>query len=780
VRVSDGSLVAERSFAITVANVAPTLTVTGAATVAEGATYTITLGATDPGADTISEWTIAWGDGTTETVAGATTSVNHVYATDGSYVVQVSAQDEDGSYAAAPLNVTVTNVNVAPVADAQSVATDEDTALAIQLSGSDADGGTLSYAIATPPVHGTLSGFNAATGQVTYTPDADYFGPDSFEFTVSDGQGGAATAVVSIDVRSVNDAPVLAALSNQFLASGGALSIQLIGSDPDVGDVLTYTLLTGPAGMTLDADTGLLAWTAPQVGAFTVYPVAVQVSDGQGGTALRNFDVVVDSDVLQVVSFTPTETGFKIRFNQSFDASRINLYGPAAVNLGTADLSLLRSNGTAVAGSVVLDDDARGLTFVRTGGVLPTGTYTVRLESRSSAFVDLQGRLLDGDLDGTAGGHYLNTFAVTGGRAVLGIGELARGPGQALSAPYGSTTLPITLGNAAGAERVEFTLAYDAALLNISAASLGRGLPAGSSIVSSFAAPGRLHVVVTLGSALGSGTVELVRLTGTVPVGATYGGMHVLDLQSVEINDGAIAARDDDGLHLAAYVGDANGDRRHSRNDLDVIRRVLNGRASGFEAYPLADPVLVGDTGGNGVITSRDLSLLLREFTGRRLSPIPDIPRLPGAGAAPAAANLGPLTQRSALNVDDYINALAGRSEIGNAGPAPAPLAVAALDSTPVEAPARTAAPAVASQVVVESAAAGDNGVAAPATVPSTSQPVINFAGTASGSPLLGSQYGGSSNAWMAQWLAGRDQDDVRHRNDWKISVPVQRINLRF
>jgi len=100
---------------ITVANVAPTLDASGAASVNEGATYTLALSATDPGADTISQWDIDWGDGSAvETLPGTATQATHVYA-DGpnSYTIQADATDEDGTYSAAAVNVTVDNV--APV-----------------------------------------------------------------------------------------------------------------------------------------------------------------------------------------------------------------------------------------------------------------------------------------------------------------------------------------------------------------------------------------------------------------------------------------------------------------------------------------------------------------------------------------------------------------------------------------------------------------------------------------------------------------------------------------
>ena len=70
------------------------------------------------------------------------------------------------------------------------------------------DGGALtSYAVTTPPTHGTLSG---TAPNLTYTPAADYNGPDSF-IAVSDGTATGAEATVSILVTGVNDAPVAAA-----------------------------------------------------------------------------------------------------------------------------------------------------------------------------------------------------------------------------------------------------------------------------------------------------------------------------------------------------------------------------------------------------------------------------------------------------------------------------------------------------------------------------------------------------------------------------------------
>ena len=85
---------------------------------------------------------------------------------------------------AATVSITVTAGNDAPVADDQAVTTAEDTAAAITLTGSDLDGDSLTFSVVSGPANGTLSGVAPA---LTYTPNADFNGSDSFTFISNDG-----------------------------------------------------------------------------------------------------------------------------------------------------------------------------------------------------------------------------------------------------------------------------------------------------------------------------------------------------------------------------------------------------------------------------------------------------------------------------------------------------------------------------------------------------------------------------------------------------------------
>src|SRR5262249_6691476 len=114
-----GTYKAGNTVTLNVANVAPTLTLSGTATVNENSTYTLNLAHTDPGTDTISKWTITWGDGSTQTVTGNPSSVTHKFFTRtgagvSAYTISATATDEDGTFTAAKtVGVTVTHVTPA-------------------------------------------------------------------------------------------------------------------------------------------------------------------------------------------------------------------------------------------------------------------------------------------------------------------------------------------------------------------------------------------------------------------------------------------------------------------------------------------------------------------------------------------------------------------------------------------------------------------------------------------------------------------------------------------
>jgi subtilisin-like proprotein convertase family protein len=99
-----------------------------------------------------------------------------------------------------------TPFNHPPVASNRSYMVMADSSIVFALTGSDLDEDPLNFFTNGPPVQGLLSGFNPATGQITYTPAHGFSGPDCFQFVVGDGTTNSATATVDLMVVSPPDA----------------------------------------------------------------------------------------------------------------------------------------------------------------------------------------------------------------------------------------------------------------------------------------------------------------------------------------------------------------------------------------------------------------------------------------------------------------------------------------------------------------------------------------------------------------------------------------------
>jgi len=168
----------------------------------------------------------------------------------------------------ATMMIDVHAVNDAPVANDQSVQTDEDVQVAIALTGSDVENSALTYSIVTPPSNGTLSVITPGpnnSGSVTYTPNPNYYGPDSFTFKAYDGGLYSLPATVSLTVKPVNDAPV-ATPQSQTTAEDTPLTITLAGTDID-SPTLTFSVVATAQHGTLSGvtpgagNTGTLTYT---------------------------------------------------------------------------------------------------------------------------------------------------------------------------------------------------------------------------------------------------------------------------------------------------------------------------------------------------------------------------------------------------------------------------------------------------------------------------------------------------------------------------------------
>ena len=254
-RVSDGSAMSNTatvSITVTRVNDAP-VAVSKSAVTAEKTPVGIVLAASDKDGDSLS-YVIVSGPSKGSLSGNAP---NLTYSPAGAYNGPDSftyrATDGNANSNTATVSITVTPVNDPPVAVSTTAETAEDTPVSIVLSAGDPDGDPLSYTILTNPAKGILTG---SAPNLTYVPNANSNGADSFTFRVKDGSLNSNIATVSIAVSPVNDAPV-AVSSSAGTAGGTAIPIVLDASDKD-GDSLEFVIVDAPAN-------GMLSGTKPNV-----------------------------------------------------------------------------------------------------------------------------------------------------------------------------------------------------------------------------------------------------------------------------------------------------------------------------------------------------------------------------------------------------------------------------------------------------------------------------------------------------------------------------------
>ena len=192
--------------------------------------------------------------------------------------------DGTGETATANVIVSVTEHNDPPLAVPDDAATDEDVAVPIDVlsNDSDPDGDSLTVASVSAASHGTVT-ISASNDFVTYTPDLDFNGTDSFSYSISDGKGGIDTSTVSVTVAPVNDAPVAA---NDFATTeqDEPVIVDALANDVDVdNDSLVVETVTQGAHGTVANNGGSISYT-PDPGFFGTDSFTYTVSDNHGGT----------------------------------------------------------------------------------------------------------------------------------------------------------------------------------------------------------------------------------------------------------------------------------------------------------------------------------------------------------------------------------------------------------------------------------------------------------------------------------------------------------------
>ena len=225
--------------------------------VTDKVTETITLLASDPENDALTYTIVDDPVYGTLTINGnkAKYTSNSESETTDSFTFKVDDGNLDSSIAI--VSITTTLVNDAPTADNQTVEVNEQTTKEITLNAVDLEGSALTYSIVDKPKSGTvtLDGVIA-----TYISNSNSATSDSFTFKVNDGELDSNTAIISLNITAVNDAPNG---NDQTInaVEQVAKEIKLVGNDPD-GDAITYSIVDQPTDGTVTLDGATATYTS--------------------------------------------------------------------------------------------------------------------------------------------------------------------------------------------------------------------------------------------------------------------------------------------------------------------------------------------------------------------------------------------------------------------------------------------------------------------------------------------------------------------------------------
>ncbi|NNL48980.1 MAG: tandem-95 repeat protein, partial [Acidimicrobiia bacterium] len=276
---TDGSLVSAAgtvNLTVTGVNDPPVPTPGLTAVVDEGGSVVVTLTATDEDGDVLTFNAFAPVNGSVGSVVqgAADQQATVTFTHDGSETTTAefdfNATDGQAVSAAGTVNLTVTPVDDPPVAVPDSpAAVGEDSVgnvFDVLANDTDSDGGPKSVASVTDPANGSVvnNGSN-----VTYAPDANYCGPDSFSYTLTPG---SSSALVSVTVTCSDDPPTVE-LSGPFDLAAAATDGTLIGTpltftDPELDPATGWTIdpADDPGGFFAISVAGQLSLTANGVG----------------------------------------------------------------------------------------------------------------------------------------------------------------------------------------------------------------------------------------------------------------------------------------------------------------------------------------------------------------------------------------------------------------------------------------------------------------------------------------------------------------------------------
>ena len=298
--------------------------------------------------------------------------------------------DGRGGFVTKTINVTVNSINDNPTASLDNATINEDGQAIIDIlsNASDVDGDQLSIS----GIYGVKNGVaNIVDGKIVYSPNANYSGQTSFNYTISDGNGGFVTKTINVTVNPVNDAPT-STLSTVSADEDTKLLIDVLAGARDVdGDSLELSLTDNPVngtarivdGITTDSNGNQIIFKQieynPNANWNGSDALVYQLSDGKGGIVTKTLNIAVNA-----VNDAPVAANDNISLSEDNSIKISAIANDSDVEDSSFDKNNIAIIAAALHGSVVLNDDLT-FTYTPNSNYFGADSFSYQIKDRNGA-----------------------------------------------------------------------------------------------------------------------------------------------------------------------------------------------------------------------------------------------------------------------------------------------------------------------------------------------------------------------------------------------------------
>ncbi|MBI1763349.1 MAG: hypothetical protein HYR56_18140, partial [Acidobacteria bacterium] len=571
INVSDGSLTTPGTLMVTVsANTAPTLTYNNQAVLFGNAlTVNPASGPSDNGSvasivlQSVTPST-APGTITVNNTTGAVSVPNNVPI--GGYTVTIRATDNCNAPTDAPFTLTVNN-NLPTITAGGPLARQQGSAGTVSTVATVGDtetaAGSLTVTATTVPAGLTVTGITNTSGTITANVAAACnaaLGTNTVVLTVTDGNGGTATANLTVNVTA-NTAPVLT-YSAQAVAAGGALNISPATGPSDNGAVSTITVQSQGAytgTISVNNSTGVVSLSNAKPGG--VHTITIRATDNCNTTTDATFTLTVNCPTISLSPASLPNGTVGIGYNQTITASGGTAPYSFSISAGVLPTGLTLSSAGVLSGTpsvanpfnfTVLATDANGCTgtlayavTINPANILPTiNAVAVSRQQGSPVSNSTIANVNDPD-------QALNTLAVTvnsgasatvngvtvNGLSVNAAGVVTANVMAACGATNASFTLTVTdAASATATATLTVTVtANTAPTLSYANQALAAGSALNISPASGPSDNGSVSTITVLNQGTYTGTISVNNGTGVVSLSnAAPVGVHTITIRATD------------------------------------------------------------------------------------------------------------------------------------------------------------------------------------------------------------------------------------------------------